>query len=75
MASDKVWTADSGTPPPKDIDGGSAPPSKKAKPAPKPDPTASAPANPKTVKKMAKGGFVRAADGIATKGKTKGKMV
>jgi hypothetical protein len=26
-------------------------------------------------KKMASGGYVRAADGIATKGKTKGKMV
>ena len=27
------------------------------------------------IKKMAKGGFVRSADGIASKGKTKGKII
>ena len=76
MANDKVWTADSGTPPPKNIDGGSAPPAKKARSAPKPDPKASAPADPKAMKKMAKGGSVSSrADGCAQRGRTNCKMV
>ncbi len=54
-----VYNPDSGMPPPQDIDGGSV------KPAPK----ASKP------KKMAGGGYVRAADGCAQRGKTRGKMV
>ena len=54
-----VYNPDSGAPPPQDIDGGSV------KPAPK----ASKP------KAMAKGGYVRAADGCAQRGKTRGKMV
>ena len=58
---DGVYTEDSGLPPPQDIDGGSAP-----KPKPKPS-------KPKA---FAKGGSVgsasKRADGIATKGKTRG---
>ena len=54
-----VYNPDSGAPPPQDIDGGSV------KPAPK----ASKP------KKMANGGSASSrADGIAIKGKTRGKM-
>ena len=56
---DGVFTEDSGLPPPKDIDGGSAP-----KPKPKPG-------KPKA---YAKGGVTRA-DGCVAKGHTKGKMV
>lgn len=55
-----VYNPDSGLPPPQDIDGGSV------KPAPK----ASKP------KRMASGGSASArADGIAQRGKTKGRMV
>jgi hypothetical protein len=58
---DGVYTEDSGLPPPQDIDGGSAP-----KPKPKPS-------KPKA---FAKGGSTgsasKRADGIATKGKTRG---
>lgn len=55
-----VYNPDSGMPPPQDIDGGSV------KPAPK----ASKP------KKMASGGSASArADGIAERGKTRGKIV
>jgi hypothetical protein len=55
-----VYNPDSGTPPPQDIDGGSV------KPAPK----ASKP------KKMASGGSASSrADGIAQRGKTRGKLV
>jgi hypothetical protein len=61
---DGVYTEDSGLPPPQDIDGGSAP-----KPKPKPS-------KPKA---FAKGGSVgsasKRADGIATKGKTRGTMI
>jgi hypothetical protein len=61
---DGVYTEDSGLPPPQDIDGGSAP-----KPRPKPS-------KPKA---FAKGGSVgsasKRADGIATKGKTRGTMI
>jgi hypothetical protein len=61
---DGVYTEDSGLPPPRDIDGGSAP-----KPKPKPS-------KPKA---FAKGGSVgsasKRADGIATKGKTRGTMI
>ena len=61
---DGVYTEDSGLPPPQDIDGGSAP-----KPKPKPG-------KPKA---FAKGGSVgsasKRADGIATKGKTRGTMI
>jgi hypothetical protein len=60
-----IFTAPMGQPP-KDIDGGSAPAPKKPRPK-----TPSKVA----VKKMASGGYVRAADGCATKGKTKGTMV
>jgi hypothetical protein len=57
-----VFTEDSGLPPPQDIDGGSAP-----KPKPKPG-------KPKA---YAKGGMTasKRADGIATKGKTRGTMI
>lgn len=56
---DGVYDQDSGTPPPQDIDGGSV------KPAPK----ASKP------KRMASGGMASSrADGIAQRGKTRGKM-
>lgn len=54
-----VYTEDSGLPPPKDIDSGSAPPKPKSS---KP-------------KQMAGGGYVKAADGCAQRGKTRGKMV
>lgn len=55
-----VYNPDSGAPPPQDIDGGSV------KPAPK----ASKP------KKMASGGSASSrADGIAQRGKTRGKIV
>jgi hypothetical protein len=57
-----VYDPDSGTPPPQDIDGGSVTPSK-------PKPKASKP------KAMATGGYVKAADGCAQRGKTRGKMV
>ena len=59
---DGVYDPDSGTPPPQDIDGGSVTPSK-------PKPKASKP------KAMAKGGYVKAADGCAQRGKTRGTMV
>lgn len=59
---DGVYDPDSGTPPPQDIDGGSVTPSK-------PKPKASAP------KRMASGGSASArADGIAQRGKTRGKI-
>jgi hypothetical protein len=52
---------------------------KDAKDAPKADAAynkamVNTPAAPKPAKKFAKGGYVRAADGIASKGKTRGKM-
>lgn len=57
-----VYNPDSGAPPPQDIDGGSVTPSK-------PKPKASKP------KAMATGGYVKAADGCAQRGKTRGRMV
>ena len=56
-----VYNPDSGAPPPFEPDDASAPR--------KPKPKASAPKN------MAKGGYVKAADGCAQRGKTRGKMV
>ena len=63
---DGVFTEDSGLPPPQDIDGGSAP-----KPKPKPKPPKLQPGG------YAKGGMTasKRADGIATKGKTRGTMI
>ena len=57
----EIFTADLGINPPMDSE---MPPPKSAKPAPAPKPV-----------KKAKGGYVRAADGIAQRGKTRGKMV
>jgi hypothetical protein len=84
-----VYTADMGKPP-QDIDGASATKSPKKPPAPKPSaPKPSAPKDsvfregmpvPQDIdggsaKKMAKGGSVSSrADGIAQRGKTRGKM-
>ena len=66
-----IYTADMGQPP-QDIDGGSAPPKK---PAPKKPPVKKPEAPKKPAVKMASGGYVKAADGCAKKGKTKGKMI
>lgn len=60
-----IYTADMGQPP-KDVDMGSLPAQKK-----RPKNTAGS----KVAVKKAAGGYVRAADGCATKGKTKGTMV
>ena len=68
-----IYTADMGQPP-QDIDGGSAPP-KKPTPAPKKPPVKKPEAPKKPAVKMASGGYVKAADGCAKQGKTKGKMV
>jgi hypothetical protein len=59
-SNEGIYTAEMGAPP-QDIDGGSAPrPKKTQKPAPK---------------KYAAGGYTKAADGCAQRGKTRGKMV
>lgn len=57
----EIFTADLGINPPMDSE---MPPPKSAKPAPAQKPV-----------KKASGGYVRAADGIAQRGKTRGKMV
>ena len=71
MAKDKVYTADMGQPP-QDIDGKSA--GRKMK---KTEPNLpEQPGSAIVVKKLAKGGSASSrADGIAQKGKTKGKML
>ena len=78
-----IYTAEMGQPP-QDIDGGSAAPKKPAPKMPeakKPvtklrgEGTRKIPVPPKKEKMYAKGGYVRAADGCAKKGKTKGKMI
>lgn len=60
QVKDGVYNPDSGMPPPQDIDGGSV----------KPTPKASKP------KRMASGGSASArADGIAQRGKTRGRII
>ena len=68
MSKDKVYTADMGQPP---MDPEVAPPTPKS---PKKN-TTEQPGSGIVVKKMAKGGSASSrADGIATKGKTRGKL-
>jgi hypothetical protein len=71
MSKDKVYTADMGQPP-QDIDGASA--GRKIK---KTEPNLpEQPGSGIVVKKLAKGGSASSrADGIATKGKTRGTMI
>ena len=71
MAKDKVYTAEMGQPP-QDIDGASA-----GKTVKKTDKNAPEQAGSGIIVKKAKGGMTASsrADGIATKGKTRGTMV
>jgi len=83
--ADPVYTAEMGQPP---MDPEGVPSTKRKPEAKKPEPKKSAPKGNETtydlssrvslndlLEKKAKGGYVKAADGIASRGKTRGTMV
>lgn len=71
MAKDKVWTEKDGQPPKEPDSGSAGKVDKKNLPE---QPGSGILVDGKPLKNMAKGGYVTSADGVASRGKTRGKM-